>query len=242
MKNLRTELKEHRINALEGNHRPVDPNQKGRQNATRFCWYCRTNGYTSNYCRKKIRDEEIKRLQIEATAEKKVTFAQDYNKKRGPSHGSGNWTGRNDDNGAMMSTPRCFTRGNFWPSNQNSNRPFERRHYLNNNKNRYNDYRANSPNQSAQDQSRNRRGHNDYSRLPSTSRKESSFTDFRNQPQSNSPKTSVFNRFGNPDPSNNIPYDKKFPISNKGNQPKVVPITTTDDEINGLSGLCSVHY
>ena len=87
LKNLRTELlKEHRINALEANQRPVDPNQKGRQNATRFCGYCRTNGHTPNYCRKKIRDEEIKKLQNEATAEKKVTFIQDYNKKRGPSH------------------------------------------------------------------------------------------------------------------------------------------------------------
>ena len=28
LKNLRTELKEHRVNALEGNQRPVDPNQK----------------------------------------------------------------------------------------------------------------------------------------------------------------------------------------------------------------------
>ena len=110
LKSLRTELKEHRINALEGNQRPVDTNQKGRQNATRFCGYCRTNGHTPNYCRKKIRDEQIRRLQNEATAEKKVTFTQDYNKRRGPSHGSGNWTGRNGDNGAMMSTPRSFTR------------------------------------------------------------------------------------------------------------------------------------
>ena len=30
LKNLRTELKEHRVNALEGNQRPVVPNQKGR--------------------------------------------------------------------------------------------------------------------------------------------------------------------------------------------------------------------
>ena len=57
-----------------------------------------------------MRDEEIKKLQNEATAEKKVTFTQDYNKRRGPSHGSGNWTSRNDGNGAMMSTPRSFTR------------------------------------------------------------------------------------------------------------------------------------
>ena len=33
----------------------------------------------------------------------------------------GNWTGRNDDNGAMMSTPQFFTRGNLRQSNQNSN-------------------------------------------------------------------------------------------------------------------------
>ena len=83
-------MKEHRVNPLEGNQRPVDPNQKGRQNATRFCGYCRTNGHTPNYCRKKMRDEEIKNLQNEATAEKKVTFTQDYNKRRGLSHGSGN--------------------------------------------------------------------------------------------------------------------------------------------------------
>ena len=60
LRNLRTELKEHRINALEGNQRPGDPNQKGRQNATRFCGYCRTNGQTPNYCRKKMRDEELR--------------------------------------------------------------------------------------------------------------------------------------------------------------------------------------
>ena len=120
-KNLRTELKEHRINALEGNQRPVDPNQKGRQNTTRFCGYCRTNGHTRNYCRKKMRDEENKKLQNEATAEKKVTFTQDNNKRRGPSHGSGNWTSPNDGNGAMMSTPRSFTSGKFRPSNQNPN-------------------------------------------------------------------------------------------------------------------------
>ena len=121
LKNLRTELKEHRVNALEGNQRPVDPNQKGRQNATRFCGYCRTNGHTPSFCRKKIRDEEIKKLQNEATAEKKVTFTQDYNKRRGPSHGSGNWADRTDGNGTMMSTPRSFTGGNFRPNNQNPN-------------------------------------------------------------------------------------------------------------------------
>ena len=43
MKNLRTELQEHRVNVVEGTSKPVDPNQREGQNATRFCNYCRTN-------------------------------------------------------------------------------------------------------------------------------------------------------------------------------------------------------
>ena len=81
MKNLRTELQEHRINAMEGTSKPVDPNQKGRQNATRFCNYCRTNEHTPSWCKKKIRDEELKKIKNERTAEKRVTFTEDYNKK-----------------------------------------------------------------------------------------------------------------------------------------------------------------
>ena len=247
LKNLRTELKEHRINALEGNQRTADPNQKGRQNATRFCGYCRTNGHTPNYCRKKMRDEEIKKLQNESTAEKKVTFTQDYNKRRGPSHGSGNWAGRNDHNGALMSTPRSFNRGSFRPNTQNHNTSgqsgsFERRDYPTNNNDRYNDYRARSPYQSDQGQPRNWGNNNNYSRSPSMSRQNSYLTDSRGQPRSNSPNPSVFNRFGNRDPSNNISYEKKFPTSNNSNQPNEVRFTTTDDEINELSGLCPLNF
>ena len=239
LKNLRTELKEHRVNALEGNQRPVDPNQKGRQNATRFCGYCRTNGHTPRFCRKKIRDEEIKKLQNEATAEKKVTFTQENNRRRGPSHGSGNCTGRIENIGTMMLTPRSFTRGNFRPSNQNPNnfrqhRSSERRDYTDNNNDRYNDYRARSPYQSNQDKSRNWGNKNNFSRSPSVSRQDSSFTDYRNQPRSNSPNFSVFNQFGNQNPSKNLSYERKFPTSNNGNQPNVVRFTTTDDQINEL--------
>ena len=92
LKNLRSELQEHRVKAVEGNSRTVDPNQKGRLNTTRFCNYCRTNGHTPSWCRKKIRDEELKRIENERTAEKKVNFTQNYNKKRGPDHGSQQWT------------------------------------------------------------------------------------------------------------------------------------------------------
>ena len=77
MKKLLTELQEHRINAIERTSKPVDPNQKRRQNATWFCGYCRTNAHTPSWCRKKNRDEELKQIENERTVGRKVTFTQD---------------------------------------------------------------------------------------------------------------------------------------------------------------------
>ena len=146
-----------------------------------------------------------------------------------------------------MSTPRSFTRGNFRPNNQNPNnfpqhRSTERRVYTDNKNDRYNDYRARSPYQSNQDKSRNWGNNDNFSRSLSMSRQDSSFKHYRNQPRSSSPNPSVFNRFGNQNPSNNISYEKKFPTSNNGNQPNVVRFTTTNGEINELSGLCPLNY
>ena len=53
MKTLRSELQEHRVNALE-NPCQLDPIKKGRQNATHFSNYCRTNGHIPSWCGKKI--------------------------------------------------------------------------------------------------------------------------------------------------------------------------------------------
>ena len=58
MKNLQWEIQEHRVNAVEEKSRTIDPNQKRRQNATRFDNYCRTNGHIPSWCRKKIRDQK----------------------------------------------------------------------------------------------------------------------------------------------------------------------------------------
>ena len=125
MKNLQTELQEHRFKAIEGTSKPFDPNQKGRQNATQFCGFCRTNGHTPGWCRRKIRDEELKRIENERTAEKKVTFTQDYNKKRGRSHGSGQWNNtRNFTDRANHSYDEGYL---------NRGRPFERNQFPNRN-------------------------------------------------------------------------------------------------------------
>ena len=63
MRNLRTELQEHRVNCMEGNFRPWAPTQNGNQKLVRFCNYCHKNGHTPKWCRKKMRDEEIRRVQ-----------------------------------------------------------------------------------------------------------------------------------------------------------------------------------
>ena len=94
MKNLRSGLQDNREIALKNTRQP-DPNQKGRQNATQFCNYCHTNGHTPSWCRKKIRDEEIKKVQNGKMAQKRLTFRTDYNKRRGPSHGSGKFIHNN---------------------------------------------------------------------------------------------------------------------------------------------------
>ena len=120
-RNLRSELQEHRVNALGRNSRLVHSNQKGRQNATRFCDYCATNGHTPSWCRRKIRDEVLKRLEYERTDEKEVTLTHDYNRKGGPSHGSEQWirgqdfARRNQDytNNRSMRDPSPASR-NFW--------------------------------------------------------------------------------------------------------------------------------
>ena len=87
-------LQEHQVNALENSRQP-DSNQKDQQNATRFCNFCRTNGHTPGCCKKKIRDEEIKVVQNGMITEKRVTFLNDFNKHRGPGHGSGQFNYKN---------------------------------------------------------------------------------------------------------------------------------------------------
>ena len=77
MKSLRSELQEYRVNALENTRQP-DSNQKGRQNSTRFCNYCRTNGHTQNWCRKRMQDEEIPRVQYDMSFKRNVAPIWDY--------------------------------------------------------------------------------------------------------------------------------------------------------------------
>ena len=72
MTSLRTELQEHRVDCMEGNFRPWAPTQKRNQKTVRFCNYCRKNGYTTKWCRKKMRDVEIWRVQHDMSFYKNI--------------------------------------------------------------------------------------------------------------------------------------------------------------------------
>ena len=226
MKNLRTELQEHRVTAVEGTSKPVDPNQKGRQNATRFCNYCRTNGHTPSWCRKKIRDEELKKIKNERTAEKRVTFTQDYIKKRGPSHGSGQW----NDNHSYQPI-------SYGQENQSRGRLFDQRSDQFPNRNDGN--RSISGNYN--NQNGTWRNNGNFSRSPSGQGRDFSQGNTFCRPQPIQPRTSPFRRpDGNPttgSPSN----EQKFPQSNSQTSTNVVRFTTTDDCINELSELCPLN-
>ena len=78
MGNLRVELQEHRANCMEENFRPWAPTQKGNQKTVRFCSYCRENGHTPKWCRKKMRDEEIRRVQHDMSFNKNVAPIGEY--------------------------------------------------------------------------------------------------------------------------------------------------------------------
>ena len=121
MKNFRSQLHEHRVNALENSRQP-DPNQKGRQNATRFCNYCRTNGHTQNWCRRRMQDEGIRRVQYDMSFKRNVApiwdcgtsrfnreSQNDQNSDRPP-----DWTyGNNPTNGLLT------TEGEVWQDGSN---------------------------------------------------------------------------------------------------------------------------
>ena len=229
MKNLRTELQEHRVNAVEGTSEPVDPNRKGRQNATRFCNYCRTNGHTPSWCRKKIRDEELKKIENERTAEKRVTFTQDYNKKRGPSHGSGQWN--NNQNSSYR--PNSY----YGQENQNRGQFLDRRSDQFPNKNDGN--RSNNGNFNSQ--SGTWRNNENFSRSPSGQRRDLSQGNSFRRPQPFQPRNSPFRRSDANPITSSSSYEQKFPQSNNQTSTNVVRFTTTDDCINVLSDLCPLN-
>ena len=78
MRTLRKELQEHRVNCMDGTFRPRAPTQKATQKIVRFCNYCHINAYTPKWCRKKMRDKEIRRVQHQRSFKKNVAPIREF--------------------------------------------------------------------------------------------------------------------------------------------------------------------
>ena len=247
LKDLTMTVKETSVNALAIASKPVDVNQKGRQNTTRFCGYCRSNGHTLNWCIKKMRDGEIKKVQNEMTAEKKMIFSEDYNKRKGPTHGSHcstftkedqqhrNYAKQIDSAGADQCVPR------FQSGSQSLSFPM------------------NGPPNSDKSPSFSQKLDSNSNNLPFVSRENSynqnNFHREQNVPNSQSPPSGPcwpdLNRSSRPQTppkrtfrpafgktqSDSIftPYERKFPLNNDGTRSNGVQFTTLDDSVNQIS-------
>ena len=254
MMNLRSELQEHRVNALE-NPRQRDPNQKGRQNATRFCNFCRSNRHTPSWCRKKIRDEEVKKIRDGMMAEKRVTFTN--NKRRGPSHGSSQFTYNNTGtrhqtgrdipatqqstyDGATQLHPRSSwgnpPRNNTF--NSGRGRPFNRYQNQFGKQNDDKDYRNGSTGAPSRGDWQNI-GNNP--RSPSGPRRDPQQNRQYQPSRSSTPDYSVFRQSNSQESGSFVPYEQRFPRTNDQSGSHAVRFTTTDDSINALSDLCPLN-
>ena len=73
IRNLRSDLKEYHVNAVALTSRTFHPDQQGRQKTIRFCNYCHKNGLTLNWCRKKMRDEEVRKIRNDMSSQRKIS-------------------------------------------------------------------------------------------------------------------------------------------------------------------------
>ena len=184
-------------------------------------------------------------------------FTNDYNKRRGPSHGSGQFTYSNTGNrhqvgrditdtqqstydGATQFHPRRNwinpTRNDtFYPGR---GRPFNR--YQNQFVSRKddNDYRNGSTGEPSrgtwQNIGSNPRSPSGPRRKPQPSR--------RYQPsRSSTPDNSVLRRSNSHESGSFVPYEQRFPRTNDQSSSHSIRFTTTDDSINALSDLCPLN-
>ena len=85
-KNLRSELKEYHVNAVAITSPNFHPDQQGRQKLTRFCNCCHKNGHTLNWCRKKMRDEEVQKIRKDISSKRNISpiknsSTEDFNRR-----------------------------------------------------------------------------------------------------------------------------------------------------------------
>ena len=190
-------------------------------------------------------------------AEKRVTFTNDHNKRRGPSHGSGQFTysktgnrhqaGRDITdtqqstyNGATHFHPRSnwgnptknttFNSGRQRPFNQYQNQFVSR--------NDDNDYRSGSTGALSRETWQNI---GSDPRSPSGPRRDPQQNRQYQPSRSSTPDNSVFRQSNSQESGGFVPYEQRIPRTNEQSSYDAVRFTTTDDSINALSYLCPLN-
>ena len=73
IRNLGSDLKKYHVNAVAMTLRTFRSDQQGRQKLTRFCFYCHKKGDTLSWCRKKMRDEEVRKIRNDMSSKRKIS-------------------------------------------------------------------------------------------------------------------------------------------------------------------------
>ena len=186
-------------------------------------------------------------------AEKWVTFTNDYNKRRGPSHGSGQFTYNNTGNrhqaGRDITDTQLSTYDGATQFHQRSNwgnptgnntfnsgrgRPFNRyqNQFTNNNDD---NYYGNGPTGTPSRGTWQNIGTNP--RSPSGPRRDSQSNRQYQPSRSSTPDNSVFRRSNSQESGGFVPYEQRFLRTNDQSSSHAVRFTTTDDSINAFSDL-----
>ena len=186
-----------------------------------------------------------------------MTFRNDYNKRRGPSHGSGQFTYSNIRNRHQAGKDKTDTQQTtydeatqFLPRsnwgnpirnntfNSGRGQPFNRYQNQFVSRNDDNDYRHGStgaPSRGTwQSIGSNTRSPSGQRRNPQPIR--------QYQPwRSSTPDNSVFRQSNSQESGDFVPYKQRFPRTNDQSGSHEVRFTTTEDSINVLSDLCPLN-
>ena len=104
VRELSTLLKEQQVNALnQANTRTNDVNKKIQTECHTLLSLLQTKRHTLQYCRTKAFDDERKRQYNRENQQKKPTYTNDYNKRKGPNFGSQNYHNSNSQHNSNSS-------------------------------------------------------------------------------------------------------------------------------------------
>ena len=151
IKNLRSELKEYHVNAVAVTSWTFHPNQQGRQKFTQLCNYCHKNGHTLNWCRKKVRDEEVRKIRNDMSSKRIISPMEDssteqFNRKPSNNDAMNDFLDLDDRN--SPSIERLSNEEANWQHEDEQFTPLERRLFPRNNDMSFNNAEATSVDES----------------------------------------------------------------------------------------------